>query len=210
MFDSKPDIVITGAYLDTGDQDIATHTLNYLKAGGVLILTLENTSFANVLFSKMYPGYTITASGTGQNSYQIANTNDEIANGPFGNIMGKYWGNDCANAITVSGLPDSDIIVYSRDEYGKPVMFRHRTYNLLFIGDGGVFANHYGRPGANGGSGSTTYHGVAFDDNGKPITRTGWDTWWGRHPDQVENARLFANAMAWAVKRAEYHGINTK
>jgi hypothetical protein len=208
MFDTKPDIVLTGAYVDTSNPDIATYTLNYLKAGGVLILALQQESFAKTLFTKMYPAYTITTSGTGQNSYQIANTDDEITNGPFGNIMGKYWGNDWTNSIAVSGLPQSDIIVYSRNQEGYPIMFRHRTYNLIFIGDGGVFSNYNGTAGANAGSGSANIHPLAFDDNCKPITRTGWDTYWNTHPDRVENARLFANIMAWAVKQAETNGIN--
>ncbi|MDR2911016.1 MAG: fimbrillin family protein [Bacteroidales bacterium] len=211
MFDNKPDIVFTGYDLAVNDPvTVAGYVMNYLRNDGVLVLALEHHTFALRIFQAMYPGRTIMTGGVDEWDFQIANTvNDEITNGPFGDIRGRYWGNDVNTECAVRGLPEDEIVVYSRTQYGDPIMFRHKNYNLFFIGDGGAFANLRGGTGSTAGTaGSTETHPLAFDNNFKPITRTGWRTANGN--GSVENSRLFANIMAWAVKQAEYKGINTK
>jgi hypothetical protein len=215
MFDSKPDIVFTGYDLAVNDPvTVAGYVMDYLRNDGVLVLALEHHTFALRIFEAMYPGRTIMTGGVDEWDFQIASVNDEITNGPFGDIRRRYWGNDVNTECAVRGLPEDEIVVYSRTRYGDPIMFRHKRYNLFFIGDGGAFANLNGTPGPNGGRVGTALgtHPLAFGDDFKPITRTGWAT---NDPTtngtgNVENARLFANVMAWAVKRAEYNGINTK
>jgi hypothetical protein len=215
MFDSKPDIVFTGYDLAVNDPvTVAGYVMEYLRAGGVLVLALEHHTFTQRIFEAMYPGRTIMTGGVDEWDFQIAGTvSDEITNGPFGDIRGRYWGNDCNTECAVRGLPEDEIVVYSRTRYNDPIMFRHKDYNLFFIGDGGAFANYRGGSGSTAGTaGSTETHPLAFDANFKPITRTGWRTAVGNSngTGSVENSRLFANIMAWAVKRAEYNGINTK
>jgi hypothetical protein len=211
MFDSKPDIVFTGYDLAVGEPaKAAGYVMEYLRNGGVLVLTLEHLEFARQIFSAMYSGRTIMTGGVDEWDFQIANAvNDEITNGQFGDIRGRYWGNDCNTECAVRGLPEDDIIVYSRTRAGDPIMFRHKTYNLFFIGEGGAFANLRGGTGSIGGTaGSTETHPLAFDNNFKPITRTGWRTANANGNGNVENGRLFANIMAWAVKTAATKGIN--
>lgn len=205
MFDTNPEIVLIGFDLDisgTNATTIAGYMVNYLNAGGVLIVNLERATFATTFFQALYPGITVSTTWLTASRYQIGFMNDEILNGVFGDIRGLYWGNDSLGAISITGLPEEDIVVYSRDTNGKPIMFRHKYYNLFFIGEGGVNANLNGATGSGAGGTVSTYP-LAIDSNSVPITRTGWTG------GDVENARLFANIMAWAVKQAQFNGINT-
>ena len=208
MFDQKPEIVLVGfdlAISATNRTTIAGYMVDYLKAGGVLILPLERDYMAKPFFEALYPGITVTPTGLQDTpTYQMAFMNDEILNGPFGDIRGLFWGNDTHGTISVSGLPEEDLIVYSRDSSGRPTMFKHKYYNLFWCGDGGVFANFSGWADPGGRNGSSQHYPVAFNSSYVPITRTGWTG------GDVENSRLFANVMAWAVRQAQFNGINTR
>ncbi|MDR2005508.1 MAG: hypothetical protein LBQ74_21000 [Prevotella sp.] len=201
MFDQKPEIVLTGFDLDvTNKSTVAGYMVDYLKQGGVLVLVLERSTMAEAFFQALYPGITVSGSGLiSASRLQFGFFNDEILNGPFGDIRGKFYGNDAGGTISITGLPEEDIIVYARDSNGKPTMFQHKFYNLIFIGDGGIFANYDGNTGST--SGTATTYPLTIDSNFRPITKTSWSG------GDVENARLFANVMAWAVKTAQFKGI---
>jgi hypothetical protein len=209
MFDSKPDIVLTGFALNVGNPtQVAGYIMDYLNAGGVLMLALEESPLAEALFKAMYPGSTIRSQRIGTYSLPINDAGDEITNGPFGNIGGKHLGVDATSTNRITGLPENDLVVYCRDAGGYPVVFRHRKYNLIFIGDGGPFANYNGTEGDRAGTGSTGNYPFAFGKNSEPITRTNWYIQ-NVGIGEVENSRMFANIMAWAVRQAQFHGINT-
>ncbi|MFC4676379.1 hypothetical protein [Dysgonomonas termitidis] len=206
MFDEKPEIVLTGfdlAIADAGNRAaIAGYMVDYLNKGGVLILVLERDYMAKSFFEALYPGITVSGSALiGTLRMQLGFMNDEILNGPFGDIRGRFFGNDAGGTISITGLPEEDLVVYARDSGGKPTIFKHKFYNLVFIGDGGIFAN------LNGGTGSTTgtatTYPLTIDSNNRPVTKTSWSG------GDVENARLFANIMAWAIKQAQFNGINS-
>lgn len=204
--DTKPDIVITGFDLDVTDKaGMAANLVDYLKKGGVLIFVCERQLMVKAFFEALYPGYTITGDWTTTDPMTINYVNDEIVNGPFGDIRGLLWGNDTQGASGAQGLPDDDdIVVISKNNNGTPMILKHKSYNLLFISEGGFNANLNGATGSNGSS-SSIYYPFAIDANFKPITRTGW-----RGSYTVENSRLMANALAWAIKQAQYNGINTR
>lgn len=207
MFDQKPQIVLAGFDLDIASPSreiIAGYMADYLRSGGVLILPLERSTMMKAFCEALYPGISVTPSSSliSTSRFQMAFMNDDILNGPFGDIRGKFWGNDVLGAISVAGLPEEDLIVYSRDSNGYPMMFRHKYYNLFWCGDGGVFSNYNGQPDPAGRNSQTTYYAMAFDNNYVPITRTGWSG------GDVENSRLFANVMAWAIKAAQFNGYN--
>ncbi|MDL2303435.1 hypothetical protein LJC28_03470 [Dysgonomonas sp. OttesenSCG-928-D17] len=207
MFDSKPEIVLVGFDLaiSSGNRaTIAGYMVDYLKAGGVLILALERSYMMEAFVEALYPGISVSASSLQDESrYQIGFMDDEILNGPFGDIRGLFWGNDTRGAISIAGMPEEDLIVYSRDPDGNPFMFKHKYFNLFWIGEGGVFANYNGNTGSRSGTISATSYPLAFDDTFRPTTRTNWSG------GDVENGRLFGNIMAWAVKQAQFNGINT-
>ncbi|WP_108822584.1 hypothetical protein [Dysgonomonas sp. Marseille-P4361] len=207
MFDQKPEIVLVGfdlAIVNASDRaTIAQYMVDYLKEGGVMILALERDYMMKSFCEALYPGISVSTTWRSTMRYQMGFMDDEILKGPFGDIRGKYWGNDMGGAISVTGLPEEDLIVYSRDENGKPIMFKHKYFNLFWIGEGGVFANYNGTAGSSAGSAATgVAYPVAFDNDYRPMTRT----WTG---GDVENGRLYANILAWAIKQAQFNGINT-
>ncbi|MBN9301792.1 MULTISPECIES: hypothetical protein [Dysgonomonas] len=202
--DTKPDIVITGFDLDPLDKaTMASNLVDYLKKGGVLIFVCERQAMVKAFFEALYPGYTITADWTTTNVMSLNFVNDDVVNGPFGDIRGLLWGNDSYGASGAQGLPDDDdIVIISKNNSGTPMILKHKRYNLLFISEGGFAANFNGTTGSGAGGSASTYP-LAIDASFKPTTRTGWTG------GNVENARLMANALAWAIKQAQFNGINT-
>lgn len=203
MFDQKPEIVLMGFEMGIYEPStVAGYMVDYLKQGGVLIFVCEGY-LITPFFQALYPGSSAAQNPMiGTIRLQFGFFNDEILNGPFGDIRGKFYGNDAGGTRSVSGLPEEDLLVYARDSNGAPTMFQHKFYNLIFIGDGGIFANYNGTTGPNGGTTDPNTYPVAIDSEHRPITRTGWTG------GDVENARLFANVMAWAIKTAQFKGIN--
>lgn len=206
--DQKPDIVLTGFDLALTGNDLSlmvSYLVDYLQKGGVLIFICERQATVESFFKALYPKQTISADWTTTISMSLNYVNDDVLNGPFGDIRGLLWGNDTAGASGVKGLPaDDDLIILSQNSSGTPIILKHKKYNLLFIGEGGFNANLSGGTGSTAGTTSSTSYPLAIDTNYKPITRTGWSG-----GNTVENSRLIANAIAWAIKQAQFNGINT-
>ena len=143
---------------------------------------------------------------------------DPILNGPFGDVRGKFWGEDASYAALLENLPTDEIITYSN---GMPVngsgipadrtnmvsAFRHKTKNLLYFGDGGFTSS---------GGGGIPY--ITFSATLCPFN---WNTStmfpiphpsYGAYSAQMEvyNSQVWCNAMAWAIDRAASHGINAQ
>lgn len=208
VLDTKPDIVLTGFDLDLLDKaTLATYLVDYLKLNGVLIFICERQTMIEAFFNALHPGYTTTADWTTTNPMSLNNINDEILNGPFGDIRTMLWGNDTNGASGVRGIPESDWIIYSRNNNNTPMIMRHKSYNLFFIGEGGFNANYNGGTGSIGGvvDGNSISYPFAIDSSFEPITRTEWTG-----GNSVENSRLMANILAWALYQAEVNGINTE
>lgn len=143
---------------------------------------------------------------------------DPILNGPFGDVRGKFWGEDASYAALLENLPTDEIITYSN---GMPVngsgipadrtnmvsAFRHKTKNLLYFGDGGFTSS-----GA-GGIPTITFSATLCPFNWNtstmfPIPHPSY----GAYSAQMEvyNSQVWCNAMAWAIDRAASHGINAQ
>ncbi|WP_108822535.1 hypothetical protein [Dysgonomonas sp. Marseille-P4361] len=149
--------------------------------------------------------------------YPLTDVDDEILNGPFGDVRKQYWGEDASWARGVKNIPLNDIIVYS---YGNTVAsndaglakmitgFRHKTKNFIYFGDGGFTSSTFS--GENPTSTSTTMHPLYWKNEGGkkyiPIAKSGYGKHSTKYP--VYNSVLFANIMAWAVYQAEMNGIN--
>lgn len=94
--DAMPAVVILGVYY-VPDANACQHFVDYLAKGGVLLAFLEydgaqlinQTIFGN----KSISSSTINAGGA---VYSLPYNNDEILNGPFGDIRGKQWGEDAS------------------------------------------------------------------------------------------------------------------
>lgn len=198
----NPDIVLIGhpgSYVNSANEEAL---YEYVKKGGVLI-ALHESNFSG--FIKRLHGFNSSSTNnlSGSNrSYrmEISTTiDDRITNGPFGALMGKYWGVDVYSYNDyVTKYSTSNIINYSPIGEGS-IMFRHTDFNFFYCGDGGFLSN----AAANGLSISTTDQPFAIDrlNNYTPIVKSysGGD---------IYNSYLFGNIMTWAIHQATYHGIN--
>lgn len=254
---NRPDIVLVtqdfylaadGAPARPQAIEMARVFIDYLNQGGVLLLLWEGNpnhdrGGSQIFFSELFGNPSILQKrgwGGGGSLYKFNNTDDEILNGPFGDIRGKYWGEDASWAMSLTNLPSGELDVYSYgsdysttktdgltgdfDISGNPVIFKHKTLNLFYIGDGGfVSMDNNSLPARE--NGYYTYDNAicpfAYDtDTWHPAPRPnyGWDVTGnaGDNPGpssfraDVYNSVLFCNVFAWALKRAQFNGINTR
>ncbi|MBK5723022.1 hypothetical protein JGH11_19315 [Dysgonomonas sp. Marseille-P4677] len=191
----------------------------YVKKGGVVIMYNEHMfnhnsgapgKFIQELFDDAAAWGVEDVAGGGV-LYKLPNYDDMILNGPFGDLRGKYVGEDgcCGDAFTY--LPPSEIewSFSSYDYSGSSSTsgnqsqisgFKAKNYNLVWFGDGGLGSG-------NGGTSDTSYP-VALDASRRPISKL-----YGRNNSTrkyVENARFVANVLCWAFQQSEFNGINTK
>lgn len=130
-----------------------------------------------------------------------------ILNGPFGDLRGKFIGEDRGYTDAFSTLPLSEIewtftgYDYSSGQGNKNniVGFKAKDFNLVWCGDGGI--------GSGDGSTSAVKYPVALDADNRPSTKLYGE---GTARQYVENARYVANLFCWAFHQAEFNGINTK
>jgi len=184
---------------------------------------VTSTIIANASGTVLAPGNTAHGS-----IFQLASiAGDQILNGPFGNLKGLFWGNDYYPATNMTNIPDDQIVTYSgANVVGATAinpgvtMFKHKTLNLFWIGDGGFLSNlgspntwetnittgaPYTRPfNVTGATGAANYL------TAKPAPRNGYGggVAYGGINQTVYNSQLFANVLAWAVQQAENNGIN--
>ncbi|MDR2948605.1 MAG: hypothetical protein LBV71_05305 [Prevotella sp.] len=215
---SKPDIVIIGYYFHWNaglSAQFIQAVKNYVNNKGVLLM-LDQHDYDYLFIRALYDDVAtvITTPLTTIYNPRLPNTpgsaNDPIINGPFGDLRGLFWGGDCGDVRSVLGLTAANLIVYSKASNGNLIFFRDPNINFIYNGEGGILANpSRGNTGPNAtGASSTTYPFAIEVTTYKPITRTGWTTT-GGGTGNVENSRLFANMMAWAINQAEFNGINT-
>jgi len=209
---TKPDIVFLGYYNTTGwtARKYAAFRA-YLDMGGVVIANLQLATTAENFIKNVFYLPDVTASQRGGYIYQMSGA-DEIMNGPFGNVSGKYWGTDAADISVLNNLPQDQFIVYTNGSrtdsgsgtnptYGQASFFRHRTLNFIFNGEGAIYAAVYPY------NTSATISPFKLDDaTKKPIDKPNYGS---PTTYSVSNSTVYANILAWAIYQAQYHGINT-
>lgn len=211
--DKNPDIVVIGYYVNL-DATVSTLLSDYVKRGGVLILFAESTGNPTTFFQTFFGSSSISATGIGSGGdvFRLSDTIDDIiTNGPFGNFRGLTWGQDYVGAIAILDLPEDELVIYSRDSdrassvstVAYPVMFRHKTYNLFWVGDGGFISNDKTFIGGN--PGTATYAPFAVDGTFAPIPRLAYGP---SGNFTIYNSYIFGNIMAWAMRQAEFNGID--
>ncbi|MFY1047174.1 hypothetical protein [Chryseobacterium sp. GP-SGM7] len=216
---TKPDVVIIG-FGYTPDATAAGYLANYLNNKGVLIQFQDDAASSQNLMRAVYSDPTISAgTGSGAGSvYALSNTNDPVLNGPFGDVRGKNWGEDASTTINITGLT-SGFIPYS---FAQPINsatartgvtgLRHSSLSYIWFGDGGFLSNEN----ANGNQylSNTIEPFVAPSSGGYfPVQKSAYGTAGNGYTAgsmQVQNSIIFANALAWAIKQAEFSGINTQ
>ena len=218
----QPDIVIFGHDMYSPTIELQDAIAEYVNNGGIFIMMYERTyDLGKNLIAKIFnvtnTTLTMQTLGGAGSMYKILNVDDPVANGPFGDVRGKHWGEDASITVGVIGLPTNDIVVYS---YGLPVnyiqtsanaawanipsMFRHKTKNFFYLGDGGLtsfFANN-----------NISLIDVPFRYNpatGRPIPKPYGFEGNGYSPgsEGAYNSIIAGNIMLWAAELAEFKGI---
>lgn len=211
----KPDIILTGQAINFESQAIQA-IADFVNNDGVFLMFNEYYPFASSINNMVSAIVGTTVSGVNEALSQSefiftlpaateANKDDEILNGPFGDLRGKTWATDGYFLHGFSGLPSSDVVVYNtRPDHGDPCFFRYTKKPFVFVGDGGFISNskRYIGPIYKG---MYDYCPFAINSSYQPIARTNYL----RGSTQIENSKLFGNILAWAVDFAENHGINS-
>lgn len=208
------DIVVIGYSYGMNAAE-ASIFLQYLQKGGVILSFCEdnagNQNFFRTIFNDPSITQSTTAGSGDGRTYTLPITSDEIINGPFGDIRGKLWGDDATDAVYFTGLPSGEISVYSNATNannntgtvsGAVTAFRHKSFNLVWVGEGGFNS----QSGNTGDLNSNTICPFILDANKKPTPKTTY----GTTGTLIYNSTFTANAVAWAIKQAEFSGINTQ
>ena len=207
----KPDIVITGYSWNPNAQQ-AQALVDYVSKGGVLLLFMEATPGTSTILQTIFGQTSVTASpvnGAGA-VYKFPYLNDEVMNGPFGDIRGMQWGEDASQTEGIQNIPGSQVTIYSyaTDMSGASstgasslvTSFKHNTLNIIFVCDGGF----------NSCAVNTSNTICPFTLNGSnfPVSKPNFGRGTTRY--SVYNSVFTANALAWAIKQAQFYGINNK
>ena len=199
----NPDIIILGVWWDPSVA-MADLLVNYLANGGVMLAFMEEAGGTRILqrlfANTSIAGTLVNAAGA---VYQYPFTNDEILNGPFGDIRGLQWGEDASQTRAMYNLPTSEITIYSNDQdisyptagTGAVTAFKHNSLNLIFVSDGGF----------NSGTNNLPNDVLACPFNLSASKLPTYKSNYGRNKKyNVYNSVFTANALAWAIKTAQF------
>lgn len=206
------DFVVTG-YSWSPSADEATVLAEYVQRKGVLLLFCEG-SIGNQTFNRViFNNNTIVdaeTKGTGDGrTYTLANIDDPILNGPFGDIRGEKWGDDATHVRYLLNIPEDQAIIYSNatnannntgEVAGSVTAYRHKTYNIVWVGEGGFNSQSEDAIALP----SSTICPFMVDSNNKPIPKTTY----GPAGTKIYNSTFTANVLAWAIYQAQFNGIN--
>lgn len=206
------DILVLG-YSWTPSDTEADVIADYLVKGGVVLAFSESNAGMQRFFRDVFNDNTISIGSVNAAGalYRLPVVNDEIMNGPFGDIRGKTWGEDASSTTYASGIPISAVDIYSTDSdlsqaspggtAGRITAFKHKSLNFLFVGDGGFNSNC---------GASDTICPFEVNASNYPIIKASYGRGADAYDLDVYNAIFTANAFAWAIKQAEFNGINTQ
>lgn len=204
--DQNPDFIIMGVWWNP-TVAMADLLVNYLANGGIILAFMEEAGGTRIL-QRLFANSSI--SGTLVNAagavYQYPFINDEILNGPFGDIRGLQWGEDASQTRAMYNLPINGITIYSNDQdisagnngTGGITAFKHNSLNFIFVADGGF------NSAANNDPLSATICPFNIDANKYPIAKANYGR--GATKFSVYNSIFTANAIAWAIKTAQFKG----
>jgi hypothetical protein len=212
----QPDIVLYFAYGLAPTTSLSTALANYVNKGGVLIYgsydntATQVTNLINGIFGSSSWG-SATQMSTDDYSYLI-NTlpNVSIVNGPFGNLSGKYWGEDNFGSVYITQLPPGSTQIcsaYNPNTHKNihpdaSIIWYNDKKNFMYFGDSCAAA--WDSSSSNDGWPSIYNQSTGLPKNkkyGRYATTTKGEVY-------VHNAALELNAVAWAIYRAATSGIN--
>lgn len=241
------DIVVFG-YGAEISSDIIPDLINYLNNGGVFFYFNEHMNSGgnydnNYKFvQQLFGDNTIAFVGGGSNNVyqhtgaimQLPNVNDPILNGPFGDLRGKYIGDDRGNNDFIVTSTFSPLYIdwsynsldYSGDAEnptGSPSAGNaNQTTNGVAYPAGSVFTagfkakNFYFFWSGDGGFATTIVGntndtgypgGITASPNYVPIPKA---YGWGTNKLDVINSQFVANLVAWGMYVADTDGIRKR
>ena len=204
LISNPVDIVVIGYDNATLSTTIADYYKTFLEAGGVVLAFQDRTDAAvsgNLLKSVLGNSISVTyATGAGS-VYPFTEADNDVLNGPFGDIRGRQWGEDASTTVKITGYNASDIEILSYDQdisssstgTGAVTAFKHQTLNFIWVGDGGFNSN------------TSVFYATSspFELNNEsfPVAKAGYGR--GTKKQLVYNSVFTANALAWALKQAD-------
>ncbi len=188
---NNPDIIVVG-YSYNVDANEAQVLLSFMEDNkGIVLYFNETTLSSDNLFNALY-NTTVNvggASGAGS-TYALSNVDDGVLNGSFGDLRGKYIGEDASSTkyLDSTTIDASKIIPYAYDEANEVVAFRDASRGFIFAGDGGFLAGDSSNT-------SSTIFPAAINADGTPTVKTQYSN------GGSYNSFFYANAIEWAIKQ---------
>jgi hypothetical protein len=233
LMSSVPDIVFYFAYGAPNSIALSAALANYVNKGGVLIYASNSDGLGNlagiglvntqILLNGIFGGntaewQTLCNSANGNcpgsypnddNNYLIANlSGNSIVNGPFGNLAGKYWGedNETYGTIVVTQLPPNSVQICSaNNNWGH--MAVNPNYSTVWYNESKNFFMFGDTPGASASNTEFGAYPSYFTSTGLPLSKM-YGNGNSYSSPYVYNAALELNVVAWAIKKAAVSGIN--
>ncbi|MCJ7933449.1 MAG: hypothetical protein MUW56_07390 [Chryseobacterium sp.] len=212
---TKPDIILYFAWGANTNTVLSSVLASYINQGGCLLFgSADNTSWAvQVLLNGIYGAGAPQASNnsSNQNDYLLkAIASDPIINGPFGNLSGKYWGEDNSGSVFVSNFPSTAVqLASANNPYSNrsinpdvSIIWYDDNKNFAYIGDSVASAwdtNTF----------NTGWASIYKQATSSPSSKLFgyWDSSTAGTV-YVYNAALELNMVNWLLKKAAIAGIN--
>lgn len=241
---SYPDILIVTRYSNVNSTN-AQYFKTFVDKGGYVLMYAVDEGSGNSLdiLNAIFPQYTmaITANGDGstRRTYALPRASfpgDSILDGPFNDALGLFkrnfsttdgvyqdlmsnnwrWGTGSFVAGSLSGIPDNEIIAYTRFGDGDGTftssqnarrnnltMYRHKKKHIFHVLDRNFLRGDFPPPTGQAGPYNHPYQYDATR-NFFPVPRKNY----GPNNATVMNSTIFWNAIAWALINSEFYGPN--
>lgn len=222
------DILISGSDMYFFSPSVIQAIKDFVNDGGVYMMMYEaagnlpTTSGKQLIAAIMdedissFNMVNMHAAAAGSVFPMVSTVNDLFTNGPFGDVRNQQWGEDAAGLMGVTGLPSSKTTIYS---YGQAMnridnpsfaaaatMFRHKTKNFFFLGDGGLSS-------WNGGADLTICPFLLDVATARPVPKAYGNAYLPKNyaagSKKVYNSVLTGNLLLWAAGLTEFNGRST-
>ena len=217
---AQPDVLLyfsygTNAY-PTAASGIIQALDNYINKGGCVIYAYASSvdpsydiALLNGIFGAGNFGTVQRQISAGDdNVYPISNfPNDPIINGPFGNLAGRYWGEDNGSTGTevVTSLPPNSVQICSAATQAANLVSVNPQYSVVWYNDSKNFVFFGDSTGAANYDTGTGDYPAYYTTTGLPMSKRYGNSYSIQY---VYNSALELNAVVWALKKAAISGIN--
>lgn len=164
---------------------------------GVLIHSQENSNAGvESLINTIDPTSNVVATSVGGTYLNdFVDIDDDILNGPFGDIRNKFGGSDVLNSYYVTGYSNNFTpYAFSHGSKQNAWIIKHNTLGYFYCGDSGFIA------GSASNTSSSTW-AAAINAGGTPRLKANYGS--GTDRGDVYNSFLYGNLLYWALKYSQ-------